>query len=49
MLIETVFCDRKGVLIMEFMQQGTTITSEVYSKTVRKNYIEPFRTKGEEC
>jgi hypothetical protein len=26
----TVFWDRKGVLIVEFTQQGTTITSEVY-------------------
>jgi hypothetical protein len=29
-LRETVFCDRTGVLIMEFMQQGTTVMSEVY-------------------
>jgi hypothetical protein len=27
--IETVFWDKKGVLMMEFMQQGTAITSEV--------------------
>jgi hypothetical protein len=26
----TVFGDRKRVLMVEFMQQGTTITSEVY-------------------
>jgi hypothetical protein len=32
-LMATVFCDRKGVLIVEFMQQGTTITSEVNSET----------------
>jgi hypothetical protein len=30
----TVFWDRKGVL-MEFMQQGTTIMSEVYCKTLK--------------
>jgi hypothetical protein len=29
-LMETIFWDRKGVLMVEFMQQGTTITSEVY-------------------
>jgi hypothetical protein len=28
--------DRKGVLMVEFMQQGTTITSEVYCKTQKK-------------
>jgi hypothetical protein len=32
-LMVTVFWDRKGVLMVEFMQQGTTITSEVYCKT----------------
>jgi predicted GIY-YIG superfamily endonuclease len=30
-----VFLDRKGVLIVEFMQQGTTITSEMYCKTLK--------------
>jgi hypothetical protein len=29
-LMATVFRDRKGVLMVEFMQQGTTVTSEVY-------------------
>jgi hypothetical protein len=32
-LMATVFCDRKGVLIKEFMQQGATIMSEVYCET----------------
>jgi transposase len=32
----TVFWDRKGVLLVKFMQQGTTITSEVYCKTLKK-------------
>jgi histone-lysine N-methyltransferase SETMAR len=32
----TVFWDRKGVLMVEFMQQGTTITWEVHCKTLRK-------------
>jgi hypothetical protein len=40
-----VFWDRKGVLIMEFMQQGTTITSEVYCRMLKKT-VWPFRTKG---
>jgi hypothetical protein len=26
----TVFWERKGMLMVEFMQQGTTMTSEVY-------------------
>jgi acyl-CoA thioesterase len=32
-LVTTVFWERKGVLIVEFMQHGTTITSEVCCKT----------------
>jgi hypothetical protein len=44
----TVFCVRKGVLMVEFMQKGTTVMSEVYSETL-KNCIGPFRTKGMEC
>jgi hypothetical protein len=35
-LMATVFWDRKGVLMVEFMQQGTTIISEVYCKTQKK-------------
>jgi hypothetical protein len=31
----TVFWDRKGVLMVEFMQQGTTI-SDMYCKTLKK-------------
>jgi hypothetical protein len=30
-----VFWDRKGVLMVEFMQQGVTLTSEVYCKTLK--------------
>jgi hypothetical protein len=48
-LMVNVFWDRKGVLMMEFMQQGTTITSQVYCKTLKKKCIGPFRTKGVEC
>jgi hypothetical protein len=47
-LMKTLFWDRKGVLIVEFMQQGTTITSEVYCETLKKT-VGPFRTKGVEC
>jgi hypothetical protein len=32
----TVFWDRKGVLMVEFMQQETTITSEVYCETQKE-------------
>jgi hypothetical protein len=32
----TVFWDRKEVLMVEFMQQGTTITSQVYYETLKK-------------
>jgi hypothetical protein len=28
--------DKKGVLMVEFMQQGATITSEVYCETIKK-------------
>jgi hypothetical protein len=29
-VITTMFWDRKGVLMVEFMQQGTTLTSELF-------------------
>jgi histone-lysine N-methyltransferase SETMAR len=35
-LMAVVFWNWKGVLMMEFMQQGTTITSKVYCKTLKK-------------
>jgi hypothetical protein len=35
-LMTTAFRDRKGVMMVEFMHQGTTITSEVYCKTPKK-------------
>jgi hypothetical protein len=35
-LMATVFWDRKGVLMAEFMQQGTTVMSEVYCETPKK-------------
>jgi hypothetical protein len=43
----TVFLDRKGVFMVEFMQQGTIVTLEVYYETLKNQG--PFRTKGMEC
>jgi acyl-CoA thioesterase len=47
-LTANVFWDRKGVLMVEFMQQGTIITSEVYCETLKK-LRRAFKTKGMEC
>jgi hypothetical protein len=38
-LMATVFWDSKGVLMVEFMQQGSTITPEVYSKNTKKKEL----------
>jgi hypothetical protein len=35
-LMAILFWGRKGVLMVEFMQQGTTITSEEHCKTLKK-------------
>jgi hypothetical protein len=35
-LMAVAFMDRKGVLRVEFMLQGTTMTSEVYCETLKK-------------
>jgi hypothetical protein len=35
-LMAAVFWDKKEVLMVEFMQQGTTVTSEVYCETLKK-------------
>jgi len=32
----TVFWDKKGVVLIEFIEPGTTITSETYCKTLKK-------------
>jgi hypothetical protein len=32
----SIFWDRKGVVTVEFMQQGNTITSEMYCETLKK-------------
>jgi hypothetical protein len=45
-LMAAVFWDRKGVLMVEFMQEGTTVMSEVYCKTLKKNCVGQFRKKG---
>jgi hypothetical protein len=47
-LMATVFWDRKGVPMVEFMQEGTTITLEVYCEKLQ-NCVAPFRTRGVEC
>jgi hypothetical protein len=47
-LIATVFWDRKDVLMVELMQQGTIMMSQVYCKTLRK-CVGPFTTKGLDC
>jgi hypothetical protein len=47
-LMKAVFWDRKVVLMVEFMQQGTTIMSEVYCKALKK-LQGPIGTKGVEC
>lgn len=31
----TIFWDQKGVVLAEFMEQGTTITKETYCETLR--------------
>jgi len=35
-MMATVFCDRKGILLTEFMAPGTTVTSDVYCETLNK-------------
>jgi hypothetical protein len=40
-LMTAVFWDREGVLMVEFMQRGTAITSEVH--------CEALKNKGVEC
>jgi hypothetical protein len=35
-VVASVFWERIEVLMAEFMQQGTTITSEVYGETLKK-------------
>jgi hypothetical protein len=35
-LMATVFWDGKGALMVKFMQQGATVTSEVYGEILKK-------------
>jgi hypothetical protein len=43
-----VFWNRKGMLMVKLMQQGTTITSEAYYETVKKLH-RAIQNKGVEC
>jgi hypothetical protein len=45
----TVFWERKGVPMVEFLRKGTKMTLDVYVETHKKNCIGPFRTNGVEC
>jgi hypothetical protein len=47
-LMAGVFWDRKGGLMVKFVQQGTIITLEVYCEML-KNCVGLFRIKGSEC
>jgi hypothetical protein len=47
-LMATAFWDRKRMTMVDFMQQGTTIASQVYFETLIKS-VGPFRAKGVEC
>jgi hypothetical protein len=47
-LMATVLWNKKGVLMVEFMQQGTAMTSEIYCK-ILKICVGPFRKNGMEC
>jgi hypothetical protein len=44
-LMASVFWDRKGVVMVEFMQQGTIIATKGYCETLN-NCVGPFGTKG---
>uniref|UniRef100_A0A1B6CWX6 Mariner Mos1 transposase n=1 Tax=Clastoptera arizonana TaxID=38151 RepID=A0A1B6CWX6_9HEMI len=35
-LMATVFWDKKGIILVEFMERGTTINAAVYSDTLKK-------------
>jgi hypothetical protein len=48
LMMATVFWGRKGVPMVEFMQQGTTVMSLVYCRTLNRNCVELFTAKGVE-
>jgi hypothetical protein len=40
MIMAALFWDRKRlIMVVEFMQQGPTVTSEMYCETLKKNCI----------
>jgi hypothetical protein len=47
-LMASVFWDRKGAPVLEFTEEETIITSEVYWETLKNKCVRPFRTKGVE-
>ena len=47
-IMATVFWNRKGILLTEFMAPGTTITSEVYCETLNK-LRRSIQKKGAGC
>jgi hypothetical protein len=46
-LTTIVFWEKKGVLMVEFMQQETTITSEMCCETIKM--LRAIQNKGVEC
>jgi hypothetical protein len=44
----SAFWDRKGVLMVEFMQKGTTMSEVNFVRKTRKNHVRELRTKGVE-
>jgi histone-lysine N-methyltransferase SETMAR len=43
--METAFWYRNVVLMVEFMQKGTTITSDVYCETLKKKLLRTIQNK----
>jgi hypothetical protein len=48
-LLTTVFWDGKEVLMVEFMQQGIRITSDVYCETLKNCKGPAIQNKSIEC
>jgi hypothetical protein len=48
-LMVAVLWERKGLLMVEFMQQGTTITSKVFCETLKELRKTIQKKKGVEC
>jgi hypothetical protein len=47
--MEAVFWDGKGLLMLKFMQQQTTVMSEVYCKMLKKVLRASHSEQGMEC